>query len=169
MNANHWVEDLAERVFLALSCLDITEEQRIGRRSIVLEALDWIGTPYHHAGRVKGSGVDCGMLLIEVYERVGLVPHIDPGYYPADFMLHHEDESYLDQVMAHLVPIPSGSYPLPGDIITFKFGRCQSHGAIVVEWPWIIHSYFGQGVILEELTENSPLWKRKGDTWTFWR
>ena len=25
----------------------------------VAEALTWLGTPYHHQGRVKGVGVDC--------------------------------------------------------------------------------------------------------------
>ncbi|WP_436904878.1 hypothetical protein [Acinetobacter johnsonii] len=34
----------------------------------VQEALTWLGTPYHHQGRVKDVGVDCGTLLCEVYE-----------------------------------------------------------------------------------------------------
>lgn len=25
----------------------------------VTEALTWLGTPYHHQGRIKGVGVDC--------------------------------------------------------------------------------------------------------------
>lgn len=33
----------------------------------VAEAITWLGTPYHHQGRVKGVGVDCGTLLCEVY------------------------------------------------------------------------------------------------------
>ena len=35
----------------------------------VQEALTWLGTPYHHQGRVKGVGVDCGTLICEVYEK----------------------------------------------------------------------------------------------------
>ena len=31
------------------------------------EALTWLGTSYHHQGRVKGMGVDCGALVCEVY------------------------------------------------------------------------------------------------------
>ena len=36
----------------------------------------WLGT-YHHQGRVKGVGVDCGTLICEVYEK-GLMDHLDP-------------------------------------------------------------------------------------------
>lgn len=46
----------------------------------VKEALTWLGTPYHHQGRVKGVGVDCGTLICEVYEKVGLMDHLDPRH-----------------------------------------------------------------------------------------
>lgn len=39
----------------------------------VAEAMTWLGTPYHHQGRVKGVGVDCATLLCEVYKEVGLM------------------------------------------------------------------------------------------------
>ena len=45
------------------------------RQSIVAEALSWEGTPYHHHGRIKGVGVDCAMILAEVYHAVGLLGH----------------------------------------------------------------------------------------------
>jgi cell wall-associated NlpC family hydrolase len=36
------------------------------RAAVVREAESWIGTPFHHAARVKGAGIDCLMLLAEV-------------------------------------------------------------------------------------------------------
>ena len=33
---------------------------------VVRMARTWLGTPYHHQGRVKGAGVDCGGLVIGV-------------------------------------------------------------------------------------------------------
>ena len=39
------------------------------------EALTWLGTPYHHQGRVKGVGVDCGQILISIYEKAGILPN----------------------------------------------------------------------------------------------
>jgi hypothetical protein len=52
------------------------------RAAVIGEAETWLLTPYHHMGRVKGGGTDCLMLLAEVYEAVGLVPHIDIPFYP---------------------------------------------------------------------------------------
>ncbi len=33
---------------------------------VVRTARTWLGTPYHHQGRLKGVGVDCAGLLIGV-------------------------------------------------------------------------------------------------------
>src|SRR4051794_8469193 len=71
------------------------------RVAIVTEAETWLGTPFHHQGRVKGAGVDCAMLLAEVYHRCGFVPHIDPGHYPPDWHLHRDAERYLEKVMPY--------------------------------------------------------------------
>ena len=37
--------------------------------------------------------------------------------------------------------------PLPGDFALFKIGRIYSHGAIVIDWPHIIHAEYGIGVV----------------------
>ena len=31
--------------------------------------------------------------------------------------------------------------PQPGDVSVYRVGRCFSHGAIVTEWPFIIHAF----------------------------
>jgi cell wall-associated NlpC family hydrolase len=104
-----------------------------------------LGTPYHHMGRVKCAGTDCLMMLAEVCEAAGVVPHIEVPFYPADWNLHHGAERYLDGVMRHAIEI-SGP-PQPGDVAVFRFGCCYAHGAIVVEWPRIIHAWVAVGVI----------------------
>jgi hypothetical protein len=35
----------------------------------------------------------------------------------------------------------------------FKFGRCFAHGAIVVEWPRLIHAWHNAGVVYAEATQ----------------
>ena len=107
------------------------------RQAVVDEARGWLRTPYHHQGRVKGGGVDCAMLLCDVYHRAGLIPFIDPRPYPADWNLHRGAERYLGWVeqYAHRVELPR-----PGDIVMWKFGRCFAHGAIVEAWPSVIHA-----------------------------
>ena len=43
------------------------------RATVVRIAKSWCGTPYVHAGRIKGQGVDCLTLLAGVFEDAGLV------------------------------------------------------------------------------------------------
>ena len=37
------------------------------RAAVVKEAESWIGTPFHHAARVKGAGIDCLMLPLNPF------------------------------------------------------------------------------------------------------
>lgn len=129
---------------------------------VILEAKTWLGTPYHHQGRIKGIGVDCGMLLCEVYHAAGHIPFVDPRPYPPDWYMHQMDSKYLDWVREYAEPV---SEPLPGDIALFHFGQCISHAAIVVEWPTIIHAYHGQGCILGDATKGKLCSNLAG----FWR
>ena len=117
------------------------------REQIVAEVKTWIGTSFHHEGRVKHAGVDCGMLLLEVFERVGIAPHVVPPHYSPDFMLHRGEEWYLGYVLRYADPIePPGR---PGDVILFRNGRTLSHGGIVTEWPLFVHASILDGCVLE--------------------
>jgi cell wall-associated NlpC family hydrolase len=109
-------------------------------------ARGWLCTPYHHRGRIKGVGVDCLMLLCEVFEDAGLVPHIDPGPYPMDWMLHRDEERYLAGLEQYCDRVDGT--PEMDDIVLYRFGRCASHAGIVTIWPEIVHACRGQGVVL---------------------
>jgi cell wall-associated NlpC family hydrolase len=100
------------------------------RGAVVAEALEWVGTPYHENARLKGIGVDCAMLLAEVYERAQVVPPIDPGDYSPDFALHHSEEIFLSWLERYAKETTT---PRAGDVACFKFGRCFSHGAILTD------------------------------------
>jgi NlpC/P60 family putative phage cell wall peptidase len=121
------------------------------RRAAVVKAAEgWIGTPFHHAARVKGAGVDCLMLLAEVYEAAGLVGHVEPPFYVPDWHLHRDAERYMEGLLHYARPIAGP--PLPGDIALFRFGRTFSHGAVVAEWPRLIHAYWKLGVVWGDAT-----------------
>jgi cell wall-associated NlpC family hydrolase len=148
--------------------------QTAERAAVIGCARAWLRTPYHHRGRVKGAGVDCAMLLAEVYAEAGLVRHLAIPHYPPDWHLHRDAERYLGVLLDHAVeylpdfaradhPHPDplrgreregGALPtrpiLPADIALWRFGRCFSHGAIVVDWPIVIHAYLGRGCVLED-------------------
>lgn len=136
------------------------------RQKVVKEALTWLKTPYHHMGSVKGAGTDCGMLLLCVFENCGLVSNIEIPYYPQDWHLHRSEEKYLHWVMKYAKEVHRD--PLPGDIVLFKYGRCISHGGIVISWPQIIHAYFNaQAVVLDDATKGE-LAERMVAVYSFW-
>jgi cell wall-associated NlpC family hydrolase len=123
-------------------CTALPSVQQEARTRIVEEARSWLCTPFHHEGRVKGikGGVDCAMLVAEVYERASLVPRIQPEHYPQQWHLHRDQEKFLGWIEKYAYETAA---PLPGDVALFHIGRTWSHGGIVVAWPLIIHAWFG--------------------------
>lgn len=135
----------------------------MNRQAVVEEARSWLRTPYHHLARVKGHGVDCAQILIAVYSEVGLVPKLDVGYYTQDWAMHRNDEKYLGWIEKYAKPVV---VPKPGDIALFRFGRCISHAAIVVEWPLVIHSYVRLGVVYSNAEQDQELRGRVAGFWS---
>ena len=90
------------------------------------------------------------MLLAEVYERAGVTARrINPPFYVPDWHLHRDAERYMEGLLRYARPIDA---PEPGDIALFRFGRTYSHGAIVTEWPRLIHAYWSIGVVWGDAT-----------------
>lgn len=125
-------------------------------RGIILAAAErWLGTPFHHAARLHGVGVDCANFLCAIYEEAGLVDYIELPHYPPDWMMHRSEERFLAHVLdARAREVPE---PLPGDIALFKFGRCYSHGAIVTQWPEVIHAMAPLGAVVRGDATKYPL------------
>ena len=74
----------------------LTAEQR---RNIVRAAQEWIGTPYHHHGRVKKAGADCAMFPLTVYQECGVLPtEYQPPEYSVQWHLHRSEELYLKEI-----------------------------------------------------------------------
>jgi cell wall-associated NlpC family hydrolase len=117
------------------------------RAAVLAEAESWIGTPFQHMQRCKGAGVDCGQFLIGVFANLTLIPNIKTEYYPRDFHLHGTREWYTETLEQFCRRIEPGESPLPADIVLFRIGRVYSHGAIVTNWPTMIHAYVTRGVI----------------------
>lgn len=137
---------------------DRTEIERIG---VVTEALSWIGTPYHNHGRVKGrdGGADCLTFLVEVFERQGLIEPVELPTYAPQWHLHQQAETYLEGVLRFCVEMPGSDerIPLPGDIVLWKFGHCFSHGAIVVDWPTVVHALMQRRLGRADADRDPPL------------
>jgi cell wall-associated NlpC family hydrolase len=125
------------------------------RRAVVNEAATWIGTPFHHEARIKHAGVDCAQLIYATFRACDLIPEFDVRHYPQDWHLHRGEERYLSYVLEYAdeMPQPSERTPLPADIVLFRFGRAYSHGAIVANWPHLIHAYIRKPVAMDHLDQ----------------
>jgi NlpC/P60 family putative phage cell wall peptidase len=135
--------------------------------AVVAEARGWIGTPYHHRAAVKGAGVDCARLLIEVYAAVGVIEAFDPGDYPPDWHLHRDQERYVAAIArfaAEIAPDPASIRP--ADVVVWRYGRTFSHGGVVTGepgrapasgWPWIVHAFAPAGLVEEACAIGSML------------
>jgi hypothetical protein len=97
---------------------------------------------------VKGAGVDCAQLLHAVFHRVGLIPALPIAPYSHQWHLHRSEEHYLRWVerCARRIAGP----PLPADLALWRIGRCFAHGAIVLDWPRIVHAHHRTGCLIED-------------------
>jgi cell wall-associated NlpC family hydrolase len=125
------------------------------RDKLVKAAERYIGTPYHHAARVYGVGIDCVNLLCAVYAEAGLTEHIVLPFFCQDWMLHRSEELFLMGVLEQR--LHEVTAPLPGDVALFRYGRCYSHGAIVTQWPELIHSFAALGGVVRGDATRHPL------------
>jgi cell wall-associated NlpC family hydrolase len=78
------------------------------------------------------------MLLVRAWIEAGVFHEFDPRPYSPVWFLHRSDEKYL----AWLDAIGTRTEtPKPGDVITYQFGRCISHSAILVDDRMVVHAY----------------------------
>ena len=141
------------------------------RAAIVGEARSWLGTAFHHQGRVKAlrgeagqivdqGGVDCAQSIYLIARAS--VPHLVPEIEAADAnyavqwnLAKGAEERYLATVLEHAREIPSERVR-PGDLALFRFAHAWAHGAIVMPpgFPAIAHANAAAGVfMLDRATE----------------
>lgn len=137
----------------------MNEQQQ--RAAIVAAARQWVRTPYHNCADILGVGVDCGMLIVRVFVDTGVVPPFDPRPYNPDWMLHRNEEKYLEFFTTRCVQVET---PGPGDLILFRYGRSYSHGGIITETDpiTVVHAYHAAGCVVEETLQQNPALTEKG-------
>ncbi len=130
------------------------------RKKVVEEAKSWVGTPHRHYTMKKGLGVDCGLFIMSVYDSLGMIKAKMPEFYPHDWAYHKPvGEVFLDIIKKYSDEIPKEQLKL-GDMIVYKFGKCISHGAILIEGNMVVHSAMGVGVTITN-RENTNWFKRE--------
>lgn len=102
------------------------------REQVVLAAREWLGTPWHHQGRVKGVGVDCVGLVIGVARDLGLSAFDVTGYARRPL-----ESDLLNGCHAHMQPVPLA---FPGDAMLFRIDGQAQHLGIITDIG-LLHAY----------------------------
>jgi cell wall-associated NlpC family hydrolase len=118
---------------------------------IVAVARGWIGTPFHHQGRLKGVGVDCVGLVIGVAKELHILPDdFQTTAYrrePDGVTLIHECDRLLDRVSRDNISI--------GDILVMSWKTEPQHVGIIGDYKHggfsLIHAFGrpGGGKVVE--------------------
>jgi hypothetical protein len=155
------------------------------RAAVVREALSWVGTSFHHRGRVKialnadgtvidRGGVDCAQSVYLIYRAAcpGRVPEIGQAdaHYAFAWNLSREtasQERYLNCVLEHAREVDVGSQ---GDLALFHWGLAWAHGAIVMPpgWPAIAHANADVGLFMLDRAGLGRLRRRAVRFFTLW-
>jgi hypothetical protein len=132
-----------------MTCQQEAEE----RASVVLAALEWEGTPYHHNQALKGVAADCVRFLSEPFVECGFSDREPYREYPADWHFHRSEELLLEAIERRCRQV---DLPLPADIVTWQMGRCFAHCAIVIDWPLVIHAWKESGCVTRDNVSLMP-------------
>jgi NlpC/P60 family putative phage cell wall peptidase len=117
------------------------------RSEIVAEARKWLGTPYHHEGRVIGHGVDCVGLILEVAKSLGINVPNQTGYsrIPEESRLTADLDTYAVRIDMSSLDV--------GDIVVIPFLHKLRHLAILTD-RGMIHSYEPAGMVVEHVVDD---------------
>lgn len=128
------------------------------QQRVLTVAKSWLKTPYHHMGTVRGAGCDCATLLWCVYRDAKVIEPGELEYYPMDWHVHSSHQRYMEFVQRYANHVPFVK-PQPADVILWQYCRAFAHGAIVIDYPTIIHSVINIGVVMDTA-------ERPGFQWT---
>ena len=124
------------------------------RDKVIKEAKSWINTPHVHYTLQKGIGADCGLFIIGVYSNIGLINKEMPEYYPEDWAFHKPIGDMFESIVQRYCKEVTKEEIKSGDLILYQFGKCLSHGSILLPDNYIIHSEKPIGVTVSNRETN---------------
>lgn len=113
------------------------------KQEFVEAARQLIGTPFHHAARVPGVGVDCTGMVICALEAVGIAAIAadkQGGYNTGDNIIDMEERigRLADQVLADDITV--------GDCIIFRKDSMHHHMGVYTDTGMIVHAWRTSGI-----------------------
>jgi len=119
----------------------------------IAEVRTWIGTPFMHAGRSTGLGVDCVGILAASAKAVGISDYDNVNYSPRSV----DTDFLISELQRFTEPVPLEQRQ-PGDVLLFKVKGRSQHTGVLVTPETFVHAYQSAGKVCE--TELSPVWLR---------
>ena len=128
---------------------------------IVDQARTWLGTKYHHQGRLKKSqrgpgGVDCLGLVIGVIDELGMQDGTGKALVHADefnYSMYPERGRLVGSISKHLRQVPVERMRV-GDLLLFRTFKDPQHVALLSQYPGngpgIIHCNSSAGQVVEQ-------------------
>ena len=114
---------------------------------------------YLHRGTSR-IGCDCTGLLIGVMQELGYLANYKLRKYSLDWNLHSGADEYVCSELARMGNPLVKLNVRAGDVVVFKFGRCNSHAGIVINRKIFAHSHIGGGRCSFGMLRNSPWFYR---------
>jgi NlpC/P60 family putative phage cell wall peptidase len=119
----------------------------IGER-IVTEAIEWIGTPWHHGQSKKGIGCDCVGFLAGVGVSVGF---LSPDFTLENYERIPRNNFLVKSLDRYLVRVEGK--PDIGDVLVFKRAGVITHVGIYAGKEVYLHADTKKGVICSYLAD----------------
>lgn len=109
-------------------------------------ARQWLGTPWVHQARVKGEGVDCAGVVIEVAKQLGFAN----GYDDKTDYSRIPDEKMQLLLAKHMKRV-TWNERQQGDVVHIAWRKLPQHLGILTSKDTIIHAYETAGVVETEI------------------
>ena len=133
----------------------------ISRNQILEEARSYVGTPYHHQGRLKGVGLDCSGLIVCVAKSLGLFESTIVNYSKRQ---EYFTNILMVEIKKYMIEIDVDD-ACPGDVLVFWMNartKTPAHLAIKTE-RGIIQTFDDANKKLNKVVDTtlSPSWHRR--------
>ncbi|MCK4248665.1 MAG: C40 family peptidase [Candidatus Omnitrophica bacterium] len=138
-------------------------------KKFIAECKSWLNPPtgWMHGVALKGYKVDCIQFLAAVAKAVGW---LDQSYeikpYPREWALHQSESKMMKELLKLCDPVKGRDFQV-GDILLFKFNKCNSHAAFYLGNNKAIHSHIQYGVA--EFGLDDPEMKKTFTTAMRWK
>jgi len=113
----------------------------INRDYVCERALTYLGTPFHHQGRLKGVGLDCAGFIVELAKECNL--YVDKVEDLTGYSRVPDGKSLREVLVKGTRCEKSISDLKAGDIILMKFLKEPQHLGLYMPNNQIIHAYEG--------------------------